>query len=186
MTLNAKRTTLHSAIQSTTALLVLTLAACQQSYEESFAVDSAAVRIEQNKAMVRQSIEEMDNGNWSVFLELYAPDYVSHYPGQPIPLTREEHREAAQAFYASFPDARHTIHEIIAEDDMVVVRLTDRGTHEGDFQGISPTGTQIEFGVISIYRISNGKIAEVWMQGDLLGLNQQLGMELISPQATAR
>ena len=131
--------------------------------------------VEENKAIVRRLIEEMDRGNWDSFEELCSPDYLAHYPGSPTPLTREEQKEAAKASYAGFPDFHHTIHDVIAEDDKVVFRTTDRATHKGEFQGIAPTGRGVEFGVIGIFRIAGGKIAETWLEADLLGLMQQLG-----------
>jgi predicted ester cyclase len=49
--------------------------------------------------------------------------------------------------------------------------------------GISPTGNEIAIGVIFICRIIEGKIVEVWGEADLLGLMQQLGMELKPKEA---
>jgi predicted ester cyclase len=84
-------------------------------------------------------------------------------------------KDLIRAFYTAFPDYTHTPEEILAVGDRVVLRTTNRATHSGDFQGIAPTGRRIVFGQIAIYRMADGKIAEVWEEADLLGLMQQLG-----------
>jgi predicted ester cyclase len=64
---------------------------------------------------------------------------------------------------------------LIAEGDKVAARLTARGTHNGDFQGIRPTGKPISFTGMRFYRLVGGRIAEEWANFDSLGLMQQLG-----------
>ena len=66
----------------------------------------------------------------------------------------------------------------IGVGDKVIVRLIDRGTHQGEFVGIPGTGNKIEFGVIAIFHIEDGKIVEVREEIDFLGLYMQLGYEL--------
>lgn len=65
--------------------------------------------------------------------------------------------------------------DALAEGDTVSVRFTGRGTHQGTFNGIPPTGKQITFAGQAIYRIADGKIQEGWALFDALGLLQQLG-----------
>lgn len=74
----------------------------------------------------------------------------------------------------AFPDLRHEIHELVAEGDVVALRATPRGTHQGEFLGIEPTGKKIGFDVMAFFRIVNGKIQEEWVVADLMGLTQQL------------
>jgi predicted ester cyclase len=55
-----------------------------------------------------------------------------------------------------------------------VARYTWRGTHQGEFQGLSPTGRNVTVRGVGIFRIAGGKIVEEWWQEDLLGLLRQL------------
>jgi predicted ester cyclase len=50
-----------------------------------------------------------------------------------------------------------------------------RGTHQGTFFGISPTGKSINVQAINFYRFFNGQIIEEFGQPDMLGLLQQIG-----------
>ena len=76
----------------------------------------------------------------------------------------------------TFPDARVTVEDQVAEGDKVVSRWTATGTHTGDLMGTAPTGRSIEIPGITISRFSGGKIAEDWYQSDDLGMMQQLGV----------
>lgn len=61
------------------------------------------------------------------------------------------------------------------EDDRVVARTTFTGTHEGAFEGIEPTGEEVAGPAISIARVEDGAIADLWVVQDQLGILQQLG-----------
>jgi predicted ester cyclase len=61
---------------------------------------------------------------------------------------------------------------------MVVIRFTQVSTHTGDYEGIPPTGNNISVEGQHMLRLANGKVAEVWLLEDNLGMMMQLGMEL--------
>ena len=130
---------------------------------------------EENKAMVRRVLERMDQGDIGAFAEAMTPDYVAHFPGAPGPLDGQGHEQMARMFYQAFPDLKHTIEDQIAEGDKVVSRITISGTHEGDFQGMAPTGKQVSFSAIMVTRLAGGKAAEQWVELDGMGMIQQLG-----------
>ncbi len=136
------------------------------------------LQMEENKALVQRYIEEMDNHNWLIFSELFAKDFVAHWPGGIDVRGPEGVEKTAKNFFIAFPDLKHFIEDIVAEGDKVVVRYTMHGTHEGEFMGIVPTGKQVTFTATVFYRIENGKIIEAWVDNDALGMMQQLGMEL--------
>jgi steroid delta-isomerase-like uncharacterized protein len=134
---------------------------------------------EGNKALVRREMEEIFNhtGNLDAAEEIFAPDYVSHEP------TSGETRgiEGAKQFFATycqaFPDLEHTIEDMVAEGDKVVVRFRGRSTHQGDTEAFGPpTDKRMEITGITIKRLSEGKIVEAWTNFDALGMMQQLGM----------
>lgn len=79
-------------------------------------------------------------------------------------------------FRTAFPDLYGTIEDLIAEGDKVVTRITYRGTHQGEFMGIPPTGRPVTMTFTGINRIAGGKIAEGWVNFDALGMMQQLGV----------
>ena len=133
---------------------------------------------EQNKAIIQKVLKEGDNNNVAILEEVCSPDYKMYFPSTTKPISLKEHIELWNAFITAFPDLKHTVHESIAKGNFVVQRETLSGTHNGTFQGIPPTGKKIELSAICMWRFSNGKIVEYWADSDMLGMMQQLGMEL--------
>jgi len=132
---------------------------------------------EQNKALVRQMVEEVFNrGNMSRADEFLAPDFVEREELPPgIPRDREGVKQLTIMLRSAFPDFKAAIDDIVAEGDKVVISQTWSGTHKGEFMGIPPTGKSVSFGVIDIIRIAGGKFVEHWGQMDSMGMMQQLG-----------
>lgn len=134
---------------------------------------------EQNKAAVRRMFDEMNKGNVEILEEVLAPDYVFYTPsGNPNPMSREVTIEIIKTVFKTFPDMNWSIEELIAVEDRVIGRFIDRGIHKGEYQGIPATGNKIEVSAVHIFRLKNGKIVEHFEEADMLGLMQQLGMEL--------
>ncbi len=120
---------------------------------------------EETKALVRREQEELWNhtGNLDAAHELFAP------------VQAEAARQEAADFRQGFPDVVSVIEDLIAEGDMVAARWSSRATHLGEYAGVSPTGNEVEFTGISVYRIAGGRIAESWTVEDELGLMRQIG-----------
>jgi predicted ester cyclase len=124
-----------------------------------------SVSLEENRALVRREQEELWNhtGNLDAAEELFATEQA------------EAARQEAADFRQGFPDVVSTIEDLIAEGDKVVARWRSHATHQGEYIGIPPTGKEVEFTGISVYRIEAGKIAESWTVEDELGLMRQIG-----------
>src|SRR5437588_2641681 len=132
---------------------------------------------EANKASVRRFYDEVFNKkNRAAIDEFIAPNQVDHAapPGTPGGLAGA--RQTVAMYLTAFPDLHFTVEDIIAEGDRVVARLTVRGTQKGAFMGIPPTGKQVTSTAIDINRIADGKSVEHWLNMDMLGLLQQLGV----------
>jgi predicted ester cyclase len=55
-----------------------------------------------------------------------------------------------------------TVHELVAEHDRVVARVSLRGTHAGEYAGVPPSGRFVTAEGIEAFRIARGKIVEGW------------------------
>lgn len=136
----------------------------------------SATTTEENKRVVRRFPEEVaTEGNIDVIDEICAEDVLDHSPLGDVE-GREELKEQASYLLTAFGDFSATVEDIIGEGDTVAMRVTVRGTHEGEFMGVEPTGEAFEVQNMVFTRVKDGQIAERWVQPDMLGMLQQLGV----------
>ena len=132
--------------------------------------------VETNKQIMRLFTEFINTASEGLANELISPQAIFHVPGRPEPMRGPSGYLAIIAMMrGGFPDIQWTLEEIIAEDDRVAARFTMRGTHQGPFFGVPPTGNKIQVQAMNFYRLSGGQFVEEYGQPDLLGLLQQIG-----------
>lgn len=127
-----------------------------------------------NKQIAREVIERIFVGQEDEAIDsLISVTFVPHTFG-PMQPGREGLREGVRRASAGVSDARFDIHDMIAEEDRVAVRLTSSARHTGPFMGIEPTGMRYSIDEIHIFRIREGQVIEHWHEFDKLALMQQL------------
>jgi steroid delta-isomerase-like uncharacterized protein len=137
------------------------------------AVEGRIVTIEENKQVVSGLFAPLGE-ILARHDELYGPDWVGRFPGFP-PLDAEGHRQYSIAMLTAFSDLDRRIEDMFAEGDKVVARWSAEGTHDGDFQGLPPTGKYVVSSGITVFRIEDNRVVEEWSESDMIGLLQQVG-----------
>jgi steroid delta-isomerase-like uncharacterized protein len=128
------------------------------------------------KAVVRRNTEEVQGrGNFKLFEELFADDFVDHTPQPNTTPNKDGVRVLYHTLRAAFPDFHPEIHWQAADGELVTTYKTYHGTHQGPFLGVAPTGKKIHFETVDVMRVHNGKITEHWGVANLFSLMQQLG-----------
>jgi steroid delta-isomerase-like uncharacterized protein len=131
---------------------------------------------EENKTQARRFTEEVVNsGHMGKVDEFMAETFVDHQAPPGVPPTRDGVKGFFQAFRTAFPDLHYTVHDVIAEGDRVVQRVTGTGTMKGEFQGMPPSGKSATWDEIHITRFENGKAVEHWGVSDQMSMLAQLG-----------
>jgi predicted ester cyclase len=131
---------------------------------------------EQCKEIMRKLIDEVwAKGNLDLADELFHPEAICPSAAT-LPVGPEGTKMIVQMVRDAFPDYWVRIDLIAAEADRVGARITQGGTHTGDFFGIPPTGKTVEWTEMAILRIGDGKILATWFDSDIAGLMQQLGV----------
>ena len=131
---------------------------------------------EAKKLVMRRFTEFINTASEKLAVELISPDAIFHVPGQPEPMRGPAGYLAIIGMMREgFPDIQWTLEEMIAEEDMVAARFTMRGTHQGAFFGVPPTGKPIVVQAMNFYRLAGGQFVEERGQPDLLSLLQQIG-----------
>lgn len=131
---------------------------------------------EQNKAVIQRLFREVwTQKNGATIDELFAPDVVAYRAGRPVMQGVASLKPMVEGLALTFGDCHSAIDDLIAAGDRVVARWTLRGVHTGAWRGIAATGKPITITGITIHRLADGKIAELWAEEDWLGLMQQIG-----------
>ncbi len=144
---------------------------------ESFCTElEQAMTAKENKELIKRFFDEVYNkGNLSVADELVAKDYVSHNKLEMEVLGPDGIKKAASMQREAFPDQVTVLDDVIAEGDKVVVRGHDTGTHSGKrFMGIKASGRKFNVTWIDVFRVSNGKLQEAWLEVDVEDFRHQL------------
>jgi len=129
---------------------------------------------EENKAVVHQFYDHMRRKEFDSLYDIIAPEFISHRTTGDI--SRDGLIQGCRMSFDAFPDSTFMIEDMVAEGDRVAFRVTVRGTHQGEYMGIAPTGNRIEQTNQAIIRIADGKWVEAWATLDDLRMMQQLGI----------
>ena len=120
-----------------------------------------------NRAIVESFVEEIFNKHNLSAIE----NYMNPVAGK----GSEGFKQFLSAFFKAFPDWHANIEQIVAEDNLVVIFLNGKGTHQGEFHGVAPTHKRVNIRSADLYRIENGIIIEHRDVVDQLNLLQQTG-----------
>jgi predicted ester cyclase len=119
--------------------------------------------VEENKALIRRYLDAISGKpKTEEVMRLFVADE-----------TLIEHIRAAEA---AFPLYRMDLEEMIAEGDMVGVRVRMRAEQRGPFMGMPPSGKEVDVPGFVTYRIADGKIVDHWLLADNMLMMQQLGV----------
>ena len=66
-------------------------------------------------------------------------------------------------FFAAFPDIQHSLEDVLTDGHKVAIRMTIRGTQQGEFQALPASGKLINIGSLNIFYVIGGKITEQWV-----------------------
>ena len=136
---------------------------------------------EGNLATARQVFEEAWNRRrLDILDDLVASDYVGHDPAEPGGLQGVEAlKERFSRYLAAASDLIFTIEEAIVSANIVVLRWTADGTHDGELDGLPPTYKKVAVTGMTLDRFNaDGRLSESWDEWDNLGFMAQLGLIL--------
>jgi steroid delta-isomerase-like uncharacterized protein len=133
--------------------------------------------IGRNKAVVREFIAAINRKEWDKLSEWVTSHVVRHgqTSGQAPVRSLDNLKEFLQREAETFPDAQETIHFLVAEGDKVAACLTFRGTQQGPLGPFPASGKTLAADFLCIFRLEDGRIAEMWVEWDNLNALVQLG-----------
>ena len=114
--------------------------------------------------------------------QLFTPDYVQYEPGMAPGLTGV--RSFFSSLQAAFPDLHGRVDHVVFDGDKLVAAMTWQGTHDGPFLGAAPTGRQLTYSRIEIWRVRDGKLTEHWGYFDYQSTAEMLAQLTPRPDFT--
>jgi steroid delta-isomerase-like uncharacterized protein len=140
--------------------------------------DTTSKRLEANKDLVHRFTTVLNAADWDALDELLTEDFSRHCQATPDVQvnSREEFKQLQESFLVSMPDQNITIEMLVAEGDKVAAYATYSGTQTGPMGDFPATGKSVKSKFLSIFRITNGRIAELWVEYDNLAMLSQLGL----------
>jgi steroid delta-isomerase-like uncharacterized protein len=131
---------------------------------------------ENNKLVMNRFVEFINSASEKLAEELIAQDAIFYVPGQPEPLRGPAgYLAIITMMLGGFSDVQWTLKDMVTEGNKVAARFIMRGTHNGTFFGVPPTGKSIEIQAMNFYILNGGQIVEEYGQPDMFGLLQQIG-----------
>lgn len=138
-----------------------------------------AAQEKSNKATVLRLLDAVNSGDTDLISrtidEVFDPDVKQHIPFE-VTGTQMLKEMVFARLYRAFPDLHISLEDLIEEGDKVVEKDTVTGTHQGEYNGLPPTGNSVAYNEVFIMRFANGRIAEIWGVVDIFTQMKQLGM----------
>jgi len=133
--------------------------------------------LERNKELVRRYIAALNAEDYDALDDVLHPEVIRHFGGADGTGTRgiAEAKAGSMGVRRNWHHDHQEILDIIAEGDRVVVHADLRAVHAGEWLGVAPTQREVRFRGAFIYRIADGRIAEIWRYADDLGRFRQIG-----------
>lgn len=126
-------------------------------------------------ALVRRAFDAFNAADVDACAEFLHDDFVINLMGAPYQMRGlEAWMQNVAVIQKGFPGIQACIDDIFSSGDRIAVRLTFRGTHSGEFQGVPATGRDVEYTSIELYRMADGRLAEEWIASDIPTLMRQL------------
>ena len=95
---------------------------------------------------------------------------VNDIPMDPAAVTAQ-----FEPLISAFPDWHWEMRHLVVDGDNIAVHFTVTGTHRGAFHGIEATGRRVTVSEFTLYRVEDGKFAEVWDLTDMDAVMRQIG-----------
>ena len=131
-----------------------------------------------NLAVSRTIVNAWNAHNPEDWLAYLADDYV--YDSDSLPTTPITGRTALLSFFqtyvTAFPDIHFEVEQLLASGDFVVMRWKATGTHQGELNGIPPTGRHVATRGCAVTEFKNHKVIREWDYWDNVNMLRQLGV----------
>jgi len=131
--------------------------------------------MKENKSLVLSYYENLWNKKDKSYIDkVFSDDIIFRGSLGVETRGKKEFEEYFDMTTTALSNLYHSIETVLGEGDQIAVRVVYNGTHSGKLLQFEPTNKRVQYHGASFFKISNGKIKEVWVLGDLASLYKQL------------
>ncbi len=130
--------------------------------------------VTQNIEAQKKMGECVSTGNLEGLRDVFTLDTIDHDPAPTQGPGAQGYIDLFTQMRTAFPDLKVEVNHMVTDDNNVCFAYTITGTHQGNFQGIAPSGKRISARGMQISLFRDGKIAERWGSSDEMGIMKQL------------
>lgn len=131
-----------------------------------------------SEQLVKSYVKALNVRDYSTLTSLVSDSFEMHDPGAPEGVVHG--RDGLETFMRdvvdAFPDFEITIFDILSDETTVMYEAEMTMTHEGEFDGIPPTGETVKVREMTKWRIEDGNINELRVYFDQQEILHQLGL----------
>lgn len=127
-----------------------------------------------NKEVVVGFYQALDDNDMATAEKLLGPKHQCYTTMSPEPIDAKGHLAMAEGFKA-FTNQHHKVQDVMEDGNKVTMRAIWHGTNTGDFNGIPPTGKEVQLSFLTWVEVEDETMARQWLEADIMSLMKQLG-----------
>jgi steroid delta-isomerase-like uncharacterized protein len=133
---------------------------------------------EEAEQLVNAYLSMWEQQEYSKIPDLVSESFEMHGPFTPEEgiRGRDGLEEWMREVTSGFPDFRTDVLDVLSSDDLVMCEVTVSGTHEGEFDGVPPTGREVEIRAMEKFDVADGTVREHRVYFDQQEMLEQLGL----------
>lgn len=136
----------------------------------------ATTTTDDHKELVHDYLAAWDEADAAAVGDVLGDDFSFTHEGDELDV--DAFQELMAGYFEALADPGHEMHDLVAENDTVVARITYTGVHDGELHGIEPTGNRIAVEEYLTFYVEDGEIVGLHALSDELELLRQLGVDL--------
>jgi steroid delta-isomerase-like uncharacterized protein len=159
-------------------VMLFTITSCNTVSEKHLELEKAQTTLEENITMYESVWDKVINDRQIDLIneDYFDKDVVVLATSEGDVAGLENFKNYYSNYVIGFSDAEFTIVDIFGQGDKIVKHWNFKGTHDGDFFGVQPTGKKVDVSGATLVKMKNGKIAAEQDYFDFLDFYTQLGL----------
>lgn len=125
---------------------------------------------------IQHALDTFNESDFEAHMAAFADGATFRDPVLDEPVSGDEHREYIEDVVDAFPDITQEPRRVLPAEEATVIESTFEGTHEGELEGVPPTGREVSVPLVSVISVSDEGITDWRDYWDQQTFREQLGL----------